>query len=157
MYRAVRLKGRFTAFTDIVPVPGGNLDYDVALNDGLAAQSRVQLDVRRGFNAVCFVIIHLGELALAILDDYVAGRAGTISTAGMFQVKPEVHCDVEQRLRFAMLAVWDFAVLELERVTGGKKRNSWHSEDYTGAVNLALALPLGPRRGLRNGRETCER
>jgi hypothetical protein len=45
----------------------------------------------------------------------VAGRAGTAATAGVFERNVEVLGDIEKRLGFAVMAIRQLSVLELDR------------------------------------------
>ena len=90
------------AFADVVPVPFRNSYGDIALNDGLAAKAGMELVIGRLFHAVELVVIHLGQIRVALLDYNVAGCARTASTTCVFEMEPEVHRDVQERFRFAM-------------------------------------------------------
>jgi len=65
----------------------------------------MQCQARGHVEAILFIVIHGGEVVVALLDDHMAGGAGARSTAGMFNVKAEMFGKVEQAEGFAVVAV----------------------------------------------------
>jgi len=53
----------------------------------------------------------------------VTRRAGTISATGVIEMDAKVQRHVEQRLFLAVILVWQFAVLECDSFSLGKKRD----------------------------------
>jgi hypothetical protein len=102
------------AFAYVVPVPFRNVYYDVTFHDCLASEPGLQLVVGGLFHAVQFVVFHLRKIGVALLHHDVTSRAGAASAAGMFEVKPVVHRDIENRFRLAMPLVGQLARFKLE-------------------------------------------
>jgi DMSO/TMAO reductase YedYZ molybdopterin-dependent catalytic subunit len=117
---------RPTALADVVAVPAGNLDDHIALHHRLAAKPGMQRQPWRHVETVLLVVIHLGKIVVALLDDDVAGCARTASAAGVFQMDAAVLRNVEQRFRLSVPFIRQFAGFELERDVVGKERNLWH-------------------------------
>src|SRR5271166_680252 len=113
------------SFGNVVAVPRWNLDHYLArlLDDRLAAQARLELQIGSHVELVGFVVFHGTEKFLAFLHHDVAGGAGAVAAAGVLEVKTEVHGDVEQRLRLAVVLVGELAVLELKGLVLGEKRD----------------------------------
>ena len=78
------------ALADVIPIPGRNFHIHIALNDALAAQSRFQRQSRGHVQAVRFVVIHFRKILQALCHNYVAGGAGAVSPAGMFEMDSKV-------------------------------------------------------------------
>jgi hypothetical protein len=121
------------------------MDRHIALHDRLAPQTRCELVVRGLFHAVHFVIVHFGKVLFALLYHHVAGGAGTVSSARMFQMKAEIHGDVEQRLGKPMLFIRQFSVLELERLVRRQEGYFRHnpivaSEHYNRGVIRTICI-----------------
>ncbi len=104
---------RPAAFTDVVAVPGRDLDFDVALNHTLAAQARFQREPGGHVQAVGFLIGHLRKVLHALVNDHVAGGAGAVAAAGVFQVDSEVQADVQDRFGEPVFLIWQLARFEL--------------------------------------------
>lgn len=83
------------AFADIVYVPGGDLDFDVAQHDALAAQARAQGQTGSHVAAVSLVIVHLGQVVHTVFHNDMTGGAGAVATAGMLQVDSEIQTNIE--------------------------------------------------------------
>ena len=81
----------------------------------------MQRQTRSHFQAVRFVILHLGKVTLSLFDDHVASCAGATSATSMFQVDTKVKCDIEQRGPLAMLSVWQRFRIKLDRYIGRRK------------------------------------
>src|SRR5271165_4861955 len=111
-------------FGDIVAVPGGNFDHDFArfLDYRLAAEARVQLQIGGHVEPIGLVIVHFTEQFLALPHHHVASGAGAVASAGVLQMKAEVHRNVEDRLRLAMVLVAQLAVFELKGLVVRKER-----------------------------------
>ncbi len=105
---------------------------NIALHDGLAAEPRIELEISRLFHPIHFVVFHFGEIIQTLFGDDVAGGAGTASAAGVFQMKAEVHGDIEQRTRQTMAFIRQLAFLVFERLVGGEKSYLGHSSIVTG-------------------------
>ena len=86
---------RLVAFADVVPIPVRNQHGHIAFHHGLAAEARMQLEVGRLFHAVHLVIVHFGEVISARFHHHVTSGAGATSATGMFEMKAEVHGDIE--------------------------------------------------------------
>jgi hypothetical protein len=114
------------AFADVIPVPFRNIHLDVALHHRLASEPRMQLVIGRLFDSIEFVILHLGQVVAALLHHHMARRAGAASAAGMFQMEPKIHRDIEQRFRPAMALIRQLPRLELERFIRWEERNCRH-------------------------------
>src|SRR5208282_1858546 len=91
-------------FGNVITVPRRNFDHNLAglLDDGLASQARIQLQVGSHVETVGLIIFHLAEALLALLHYDVAGGAGAVSAASMLQVQAEVHGHIQDRLRLAV-------------------------------------------------------
>jgi hypothetical protein len=83
-------------FAHVIPVPLGNRHHHVTLHHRLTPKPRMELVIRRLLHAVEFVVFHLGKIQAALFDNHVAGGAGAASTAGMLEVKTEIHGNVQQ-------------------------------------------------------------
>src|SRR5262245_27208529 len=83
---------------------------------------RMQSKSTSQFSAVGFVVVHLREQLFALLDNYVAGGAGTVAATSMIEEEVVVNGDVEDRLRLAVFLIGKLAMLELECVVGRQKR-----------------------------------
>ena len=53
------LKCRSTALADVVAVPARNFDYDIAGDDGLAAQPGMQCESGSHVESIGHVVVHL--------------------------------------------------------------------------------------------------
>jgi 5'-nucleotidase/UDP-sugar diphosphatase len=120
------------AFAHVIPVPFRNIHRDVARDHRLASQSRMQLVIGRLFHAVELIVVHLGKIRLAFLDDDVACCTSATSAAGMFQMEAHVHRNIKQRFRLAVPFVGQFSLLKFKCLTCWKECNSGHSSDYSG-------------------------
>jgi len=79
------------------------------------------------FQAVRFVVVHFGELIVAsALHNYVAGGAGIIPAAGMFQLNAVVQANIQQGFRFPVVGVWQFPLFELDGLSLWQNRNFRH-------------------------------
>jgi hypothetical protein len=74
----------------------------------------VQGEVGGHVQTISLIIIHRRQILLAFLELNVACRARAIASTGVFQMESEMQRDVEERLRFAMLAVGQITGLELD-------------------------------------------
>src|SRR5690349_23907069 len=110
---------------NIVAIPRGDLYNNFArLRDlGLTAEARIQLQIGGHVEAVGFVVVHFGEIFGAFLNPDVTGSAGAVAAAGVIERDAEVQCDIENRLFFAVILIWQFAVLELHSLALGQKGN----------------------------------
>ncbi len=123
------------AFADVVAVPVGDVNGDIAFHHSLAAEAGVQLEVGGLFHAVDFVIFHFGQVVGTLFGDDVAGGAGAASTTGMFQVKAEIHGDIEQRTGQAVAFIRQLAFLVFECLVGGEKSYLGHFSIVPGGVS----------------------
>ena len=122
-------------FADVVTVPVGNVDYYVAFDHGLAAETGIELEVGGLLDAVHFVVVHLGKVVHALFDHHMARGARAASAAGVFQMKTEVHRHVQQRFGTPVILVGKLAGLEFESFSGGEKSYLGHYSIVTvGAV-----------------------
>jgi len=106
------------AFADVVPVPRRNGYRHVALHDCLTTQPRIELEVGSLFDPVKLVVVHLGKIVDTLFHDHVASGAGATASAGVFQMKAEIHSDIEQRLRLAVTLIRQLAGFKLEGLVG---------------------------------------
>ena len=113
------------AFADVVAVPGGNLDYDIAFDHSLATKTGTELIIGRLFHAIEFIVIHLGKRVLAFFHHDMAGGAGTTASAGMFEVETEIHRNIQKRTGAAMSFVGQGRGIELKRLAGWQEGNAW--------------------------------
>ena len=104
---------RPAALAHVIAVPGRNLDLDVTFHHALAAQARFQRETRGHVQAVGFLIGHFRKILHALVHDDVAGSAGAVAAAGMFQVNSEVEADVQDRSGQPVFLVGQLACLEL--------------------------------------------
>lgn len=88
--------GRSVAFADVITIPVGNKDSNVAFDDGLATEAGVELEIGGLLDAVEFVVVHFREVFGARFDDHVAGGACAASAAGMFEVEIKIHRHIKQ-------------------------------------------------------------
>ena len=89
---------RGLAFLHVVAVPLGDFD-DVGaglFDDCLAAEARVQLDVRGGLHAVELQVFGLADAACALLHMHVAGGAGADAAAGVVEEDAVVLRHIEE-------------------------------------------------------------
>jgi hypothetical protein len=84
------------AFANVISIPIGNVHDHITLNDGLATEARVKLEIGGLFNPVQFVVIHLGKIVLPGLHHHMTGCARAASAAGVFEVETEIHGHVEK-------------------------------------------------------------
>jgi len=105
------------AFADVVAVPGGNLDFDVAFDHALAAEARAQGESGGHVEPVGFIVVHLGQIFHAVFHDDVAGGAGAVASAGVFELDAGVEADIEEGFGLAVLVVRQLAVLEFYLLT----------------------------------------
>lgn len=75
----------------------------------------MQRQVGGHIEAVGFVVVHRSKILFAVLHPNVTRGAGAVAAACVFQVKAEMQRDVQQRFGFPVLAVRQFARLELNR------------------------------------------
>jgi hypothetical protein len=101
-FQLLATASRLMAFTDVVPVPFRNSYGNIALNDRLASKAGMELVIGRLFHAVELVVIHFGQVGVALLDYNMARCARTASTARVLEMEPEVHRNIQQRFRLAM-------------------------------------------------------
>ena len=92
----------------------------------------MQLIVGRLFHAVGFVVIHLREIVPAGFYYNVAGGAGAASAARMFEMKTEIHRDIEQRTGFSVVLIGQLARFKLKGLIRWQEGNFWHLHDYSG-------------------------
>lgn len=107
------------AFADVIPVPRRNTHCHIALHNRLATQTRIELEVGSLFHAVEFIVIHLGKIIDALFHHNMARRARATPSASMFQMKTEIHSDIEQRLGLAVILIRQPAGFEFEGFVGG--------------------------------------
>jgi hypothetical protein len=106
-------------FNEIL-VPGGNFDDDIhrAVGNTLAAQSRLQRNVRRFIKLVEFVVGRFVTRFETLLDFDVAGRAGAYTTADVLQANIRTHSDVQDAARLACRAVRHFRRVDVNHDRG---------------------------------------
>ena len=114
------------AFADVVAVPFGDGNDDVAFDDGLAAEAGVELVVGGLLDAVEFVVFHLGKVVAAFLYNDMTGGAGAAAAAGVLEVEAIVHGDVEQGAGLAVAFVFKLFRLEFESFAGREKGHFGH-------------------------------
>ncbi len=64
-----------------------------------------------------FVLVHFGKVFHALGDDHVAGGAGAVSAAGMFEMDSKVEADVENRFGLSVLVIGQLSRFELDCLT----------------------------------------
>ena len=105
------------AFADVVDIPRRDFHFHVAFHHALATQARPEREAGGHLEAVAFfVLIHLGKVLRAFRDDDVAGGAGAVSAAGMFEMYSEVQADIQNRLGLSVLVIGQFSRLEFNRL-----------------------------------------
>src|SRR5262249_11892994 len=104
------------AFLHVVAGVHRQLADDVALDDRLAAEPRVDREVPCRVEPIGLVVLHLAQVLRAFPDDDVAGRAGAAGGAGVLEAEIEMLRHVEKRFRLAVVRVRELAVLELHRL-----------------------------------------
>ena len=110
------------------------MNGDIAFHDGLAAEAGIQLEIGRLFHTVHFVIFHFGQVVGTLFGDDVAGGAGAASATGMFQVKAEIHGNIEQRTGQTVAFIRQLALLVFECLVGGEKSYLGHFLIVPGGV-----------------------
>ena len=120
------LKGGFAAFADVVAVPAGDLDGNVAFYDSLATEARAQGQTGGHFQAVELIVFGFREIRLAFLYDHVASGTGATSAAGVFQMDAKVQANVEKRFGFPVIAVGELAGFELHSSVFRQKSHFRH-------------------------------
>ena len=100
-------------FADVIPIPRRNVHHHIALHYRLTSQAGIQLVIGSLFHAVELVVIHLGKIIDALFHDDMAGGAGATASASVFEMKAEIHSDVEQRLGLAVILVRQLAGFKL--------------------------------------------
>jgi hypothetical protein len=113
--------------TDVIPVPFRYHHRYVALHHSLASQPGIQLKIGSLLHAVDLIVINLRKIVHALFHNHMAGGAGAASAAGMFQVEPVVHRDIEQRTGEPVAFIGQFALFEFKRLVGGQKSYLGHS------------------------------
>lgn len=84
------------AFAHIVPVPTRNLKRDIAADNALAPQARVQRQPRCHIQPVRLVLFHLAHVCVAALNYDMASGTGIDASTGMLDVKAEMFGQVQQ-------------------------------------------------------------
>src|SRR5438270_7889377 len=110
---------------NVVAIPCWNFHNNFArFRDlGLTAEARIQLQIGGHVEAVGFVVVHFGETLGAFLHPDVTGGTRAVAATGVIERDAEVQCDIENRLFFAVILIWQFAVLELHSLALGQKGN----------------------------------
>ena len=91
---------------------------DVAFHHALATQARSQREAGSHLEAIpFFVLVQLGKVFHPLGDDHVAGGAGAVSAAGMFEMHSKVQADVQKRFGLSVLVIGQFSRLELDCLT----------------------------------------
>ena len=85
------------------------MNRDIALHDGLTAQTRIQLKIGSLLDPVELIVIHLREVVYSLFHHNMAGSAGATAATCVFQVKAEIHGDIEQRFGLAVTLIRQLA------------------------------------------------
>ena len=96
-------------------------DRHVALHYRLTPQPRIELEVGSLLDAIELIVFHRRKIFNARFHNDVTRGAGTASPAGVLQMKPEIHRDVQQRFRLAVIFIRQLAGFKFKGFVGGKK------------------------------------
>ena len=111
-----------TTLADVINIPIGNLNHHVSRHNALATEPGMQRKSGSLFEAVRFIVVHLGKIAVRVrFHNHMAGSASVVAATSVLQVKSEVHRDIQQRFRLSMLPVWQFPGLKVVLDIGGKE------------------------------------
>src|SRR4051812_14745107 len=110
-------------FRDVIPIPRRDLDHNLTRlgNDGLASQTRIQLQVGGSVHAVELVVVSFSEVLRSLFHPNVTRGTGAHAAAGVVEEEVVVHGDVEDRLRFAVVLIRQLAVLVLDSASLGQE------------------------------------
>src|SRR5215469_9335553 len=112
-------------FFRVILVPLGNFHDDIrrSVRDRLAAQPRLRRDAGRFVQLIEFRVRGFVARFQALMNDYVAGRAGAHTPAGMVEPHFEAFGNVQNATWQAIVTVRDFLRVHLDGFAAGKKRH----------------------------------
>jgi len=119
------LHGRFSIFARLAFGGGspyfGISTYNVSFDHRLTPEPRVEGQPFRGVQTVFLVLLHGGQVLLALSHDDVAGGAGAAPAAVVLEVDVVGQRDVQQRTRPAVIGQRVLAVVHLDGPVEGQK------------------------------------
>ncbi len=122
---------RSAAFTNIIPIPRGDFHFHIALNYGLATETRSQRISGGQFHPIDFVVFLFREVFGALGNNDVAGSARAAPATGMFHRDTKVQTNVEKRFGFSVFVIRKLALFVLNSLP--VNRYLWHILLYRSA------------------------
>lgn len=88
------------------------------------------------FDAIGFVVLHLGEVLVAVLHYNVARGTGAASAAGMLQMNSVVERNIEQGSLQTVIRIRGRGRIVIDRDVFGQERNLGHRPYSSGCSGI---------------------